>query len=351
MKISMSPRRSIAEKILSLLLICSMSIFFIPVTTSAASNPIGQVVTSGSSSITRAEGTLFNGDQIQTAAQEQTAVTLKDSSLLNFRGSTSARIAQSNGKYRVDLQKGEVLFASTPSSREPLTIGAAGVEVLVPGGTPAKGSVLTKRNAVVVTALQGNLQISDNRGMLSLIEGETAEVPIHPASSGAGQGSAGPATKLVVYPTSETDILAGHTFVIKAQLLDAAGNPVNVAGIPVSFTLNPGPCNGGTPSSLLTQTGVTDASGFVSVTIKICTVEGNVDTVSVSSPGLTGATTANLNSVKRKKAGAAAGAAAGGGILFGLGPAAGAAIIGGIAAGTTIGVYEATKGNASNATP
>jgi ferric-dicitrate binding protein FerR (iron transport regulator) len=331
-------------KFVSLLLIFFMNVFMIPAApVSAASAPIGQMLTTGSTAATKVETTLFNGDMVETLAGQHAAVTLRSAGILNFNPDSTARIEQTAGAYRVDLKKGTVSFASMKLSRQILTIQAAGVEVVVPEGTSARGRVMSNRDAVVVTALQGNLQISDSERVLSLAEGETAEMPISPSSPRAGQGSSGPAAGLIVYPTKETDILAGHTFVIKAQLLDAAGNPVNAAGIPVTFSLAAGACKGGTPSSLLTQSGVTDSFGIVSVTLRVCTVEGNVDTVSVSSPGLTGATTANLDSVKRKKAGAAAGAGVGGGGLFGWGWAATAALFVGIGTATGIIIYETTQ--------
>jgi hypothetical protein len=291
-------RRSTAEKFLSLLLIFFINVFLIPAApVSAASVPIGQMLTTGSTSATKVETTLFNGDKVETLAGQHAAVTLRDACLLNFNPDSLARIEQTSGAYRVNLERGEVLFASSQGSHQSLRIQAAGWDVLVPSGTSSKGRVLTGRDKVLVSALQGTLQIADRQAMHSLNEGETAEIPITPAPK-PGQGVPGGAAKVMVYPTDDTDVPSGGTYVIKAQLLDAAGNPVGVAGVPVTFTLRPGTCTNGTPSTLQAQSAVTDNSGIAVVTMNVCTVRANADTISVSSPGLTGAATGNLVTMK-----------------------------------------------------
>lgn len=291
-------RRSTAEKFLSLSLIFFMNIFVIPAApVSAAALPIGQMLTTGSTSATKVETILFNGDKVETLAGQHAAVTLRDAGLLNFNPDSLARIERTSGAYRVNLEKGGVLFASSQGSHQSLRIQAAGVEVLVPSGTSSKGKMLTGRDAISVTALQGALQIADRKAMRSLNEGETAEIPITPAPK-TGQGSSGAAAKVMVFPADDTDVPAGGTYAIKAQLTDAAGNPVAVAGVPVTFILKPGICTGGAPSNLQAQSAVTDNSGIAIVTMNVCTVRANVDTVGVSSPGLTGATTGNLVTMK-----------------------------------------------------
>jgi hypothetical protein len=291
-------RRSTAEKFVSLLLILFLNVFVIPaLPVSAASVPIGQMLTTGSTSATKVETTLFNGDKVETLAGQHAAVTLRDAGLLNFSPDSLARIEQTSGAYRVNLERGEVLFASSQGSHQGLRIQAAGWDVLVPSGTSAKGRVLTGRDKVLVSALQGALQIADRQGMHSLDEGLTAEIPITPAPK-TGQGSSGTAAKVMVFPADDTDVPAGGTYAIKVQLIGAAGNPVGVAGVPVTFTLNPGTCTGGAPSNLQAQSAVTDNSGIAVVTMNVCTVRANADTVSVSSPGLTGTTTGNLVTMK-----------------------------------------------------
>lgn len=166
------------EKVLALLLIVLMNLLFIsPVTTAAASAPIGQVVTSGATSVTQAEATLFSGDRISTAADQQMAVTLKNASLLTFKGSSSALISQTNGAYSVDLQKGEVLFASSALSQDALKIHSSNLDITIPTTSGVSGRVLLTGNGVEVSVLKGTIQVAHKGKYYAMKEGESNVFP------------------------------------------------------------------------------------------------------------------------------------------------------------------------------
>jgi hypothetical protein len=164
---------------------------------------------------------------------------------------------------------------------------------------------------------------------------------------------------LVIYPTGDWDVPAGGIFVLKAQLLDATGNPVAASGVPVTFDLAPGVCKNGAPTTFRTKSGkttsqktqiaMTDKNGVASIAVNVCAVRTNVDLASVSSPGLTGATTANMIAVKGCPVGAYYGAVAAAAGFWGLGTIAATAAI----VGTTTGIiiYETTTPQASPVRP
>lgn len=173
----MTPRRSNSEKMIALMLIVVMNVFFIPVTTSAAPAPIGQIVTNGAASVTQAEATLFNGDRISTAAHQQMAVTLKNASLLNFKGSSSARISQAGGVYRVELEKGEMFFASSAMSPDALKIQSSNLEITIPRASGVSGRVQLTGNIVEVSALKGAVLVARNGESFAVREGESNVFP------------------------------------------------------------------------------------------------------------------------------------------------------------------------------
>lgn len=193
MKRQITIHRSTTEKAISVLLMFMMSAFFIaPVTMSAAPVPIGQLLTTGGASLAHVESTVFNGDTVSTGPDQVAAVTLRNAGLLNFVGSSTARVEQIDNDYLVGLKNGGVLFASTDQSQQGLKILSNDVQIFVPRSTSATGKVFATARYVMVSATKGTLHVVNQGKTFAMNAGETNVFPTTGTSnwtSGANTGS------------------------------------------------------------------------------------------------------------------------------------------------------------------
>lgn len=184
-------RRSLARKMLALVMVGAITLFGLPpIAIQAAAAPIGQLLTSDASFPAQAESTLFNGDTVQTDSTHRVAVTLKNAGLLNFGNSAQAKIDEQDGCYLVGLTKGEVQFASSKFGSEGLKIKTSNLEVAIPQSSAVSGKVLSTDRYILVSSIKGDILVANNGNSVTLNEGDTKVFPLamNVAAPGLNQG-------------------------------------------------------------------------------------------------------------------------------------------------------------------
>src|SRR5688572_16356660 len=175
-------------------------------------------------------------------------------------------------------------------------VGTAGVPITAtlasgPAGGALSGGTVAQ-TAAGGTATFTNLGITGPAGSYTIQFSGPGLSPVTSATIVVGAAPPGPATQLTITTQPSSSAVSGTVFSQQPvlQLRDASGNPVSQSGVTVTAAIASG---GGTLGG--TATATTNASGVASFTNLSITGSAGNRTLSFSSAGLTGATSAAIS--------------------------------------------------------
>ena len=181
------------------------------------------------------DGTLFDGDRIETSGQSYVKVQLTDGPQFELGNDTDVRVDRGDSQVQIAMNRGSMAFSS-PSSSLPVQVSIESVTVeALPGAAaeiaflePNSLSVTALAESVMVTALgMGPAPVGQDEQVIIPLDAqpEAAEPPPTPPGAETDDETAGgSSTKVVVISASAAAAAGAVVFIAKRDKDPASGS-------------------------------------------------------------------------------------------------------------------------------